>query len=156
MNEDLENYQSRSGTFVPVWTLEIQTVIEDVDKILDAITAVHPLSYGNYERTASISATGMETTRPRAGSTTDHHKEQFKPGDTETYPMVEVKISIERDTAVLSKVMDAIHYVHHYEEPVIFLKEAWASRSTYNPDSNNPNRFWNNGRGLPNRIEKIS
>ena len=33
----LENYPTRSGSFVPVWTLEIQTVIEDVDRILDAI-----------------------------------------------------------------------------------------------------------------------
>lgn len=28
----LESYQAKSGRFVPVWTLEIQTPIEDVDK----------------------------------------------------------------------------------------------------------------------------
>ena len=66
--------------------------------------------------------------------------------------MVELKISVERDVVVLERVMDAILAVHHYEEPVIFLREDWASRAAYNPDSDNPNRWWNNGRGLPDRI----
>ena len=153
---DLGRYQAKSGSFVPVWTLEIQTLIEDVDKILDAVLEVNPLSYGRYERNASISAGGMETARPLAGSTTDNHVEGFVPGSTETYPMVELKISVDRDTATLEKVMDAIHRVHHYEEPVIFLREDWASRASYNPDNDNPDRFWNNGRGLPNRIAKIA
>lgn len=152
----LESYQARSGKFVPVWTLEIQTVIEDVDKILDAIVEVYPLGYGRYRRNASITAQGMETAQPEADSTTDKHTDGFVPGTTETYPMVEIKISLPRDTAVLEKVMDVVHDVHHYEEPVIFLREDWVSRANYDPDRSNPNRFWNNGRGLPNRIEKIS
>lgn len=152
----LEKYKAKSGTFVPVWTLEIQTVIDDVDKILDAIMEVHSLSYGRYQRNASISAVGMETARPEADSTTEKHVDGYVPGATETYPMVELKITIERDVFVLEKVMDAIHYVHHYEEPVIFLREDWVSRANYNPDRDNPNRFWNNDRGLPNRIESKS
>ena len=152
----LETYKARSGRFVPVWTIEIQTLIEDVDKILDAVMAVYPLGYGRYRRNASISAQGMETAQPEEGSTTTTHLPGYQAGETETYPMVELKISIERDEAILEKVMDAIHHVHHYEEPVIFLREDWASRSAYNPDSDNPNRWWNNGRGMPDRIDKIS
>ncbi len=150
---DLTSYKAQSGTLVPVWTLEIQTVPEDTDKILNAVMEVHHLSFGRYQRTASISAVGMETTQPEAGSTTTSHIEGFEVGNTETYPMVELKISIERDQAILEKVMDAILYVHHYEEPVIFLREDWASRANYNPKRENPNRWWNNGRGMPNRIE---
>ena len=67
--------------------------------------------------------------------------------------MVELKISIDRDVEVLAKVMDAIIYAHHYEEPVIFVREDWASRAAYNPQSDNPNRWWNNGKGLPDRID---
>ncbi|MEM9737449.1 MAG: hypothetical protein AAF908_12725, partial [Pseudomonadota bacterium] len=67
---DLAAYQARSGTFEPVWTLEIQTLPGDTDRILDAVVAVHPLSYGRYQRKASISAQGRETARPEAGSTT--------------------------------------------------------------------------------------
>lgn len=66
--------------------------------------------------------------------------------------MVELKISIDRDLEILGSVMDAIMEVYHYEEPVIFLREDWAGRAAYDPDSNNPNRWWDNGRGLPERI----
>ena len=150
---DLADYRATSGRFVPVWTIEIQTLPEDTDRILDAVMAVHPLSYGRYQRNASISAIGKETARPEPGSTTTEHVDGFQAGNTETYPMVELKISIERDPSLLAKVMDAIIHVHHYEEPVIFLREDWASRAAYNPNSDNPNRWWNNGRGLPERLE---
>ena len=151
--DDLTAYKAKSGRFVPVWTIAIQTLPEDTDRILDAVMQVHPLSYGRYQRNASISAVGKETAQPKTGSTTSTHMEGFEAGETETYPMVELKISIERDMALLEKVMDAIIHVHHYEEPVIFLREDWASRANYNPNSDNPNRWWNNGRGLPNRID---
>ncbi|MBY5933679.1 hypothetical protein KUV51_11765 [Tateyamaria omphalii] len=148
----LETYKARSGRFTPVWTLEIQTLPEDTDRILDAVMAVHPLGYGRYQRNASISAVGAETAQPEAGSTTTTHVDGFEAGGTETYPMVELKISIERDVAVLEKVMDAVLEVHHYEEPVIFLREDWASRAAYDPNRDNPHRWWNNGKGLPERI----
>jgi hypothetical protein len=144
----LDEYRAKSGKFIPVWTIEIQTLPEDTDRILDAVMKVHPLKYGRYQRTASISAVGFETAQPEAGSTTTTHVDGFEAGGTETYPMVELKIAVERDFEVLEKVMDAILYVHHYEEPSILLREDWASRSNYNPNSNNPNRWWNNGMGL--------
>lgn len=149
---DLADYRSASGRFVPVWTLEVQTLDEDVDRILDAVMRAHPLGYGRYRRNASVSAPGRETAQPAAGSTTDTHVEGFAPGAVETYPMVELKISIERDLETLARVMEAVLAVHHYEEPVIFLREDWASRAAYDPNSDNPNRWWNNGRGLPERI----
>ncbi len=149
----LESYQAKSGTFEPVWTLEIQTLPEDTDRILDAVLAVHPLGYGRYHRNASISAVGKETARPQANSTTVAHKPGYEADATETYPMVELKISIERDLPTLQRVMNAILHMHHYEQPVIFLREDWASRSAYDPHSNNPNRWWNNGRGLPAQLD---
>lgn len=149
---DLSAYRAKSGHFLPVWTLEIQTLPEDTDRILDAVMAVHPLAYGRYQRNASISALGKETAQPEANSTTTTHKDGYVAGQTETYPMVELKISIERDPAVLESVMDAVLDVHHYEEPAIFLREAWASRANYNPNNDNPHRWWNNGRGLPDLI----
>ncbi|MEX0311411.1 MAG: hypothetical protein AB3N17_14340 [Tateyamaria sp.] len=148
----LDTYKAASGRFVPVWTLEIQTLPEDTDRILDAVMAVHPLGYGRYQRNASISAIGMETAQPEAGSTTTTHVDGFEVGGTETYPMVELKISIERDVTVLERVMDAVLEFHHYEEPVIFLREDWASRSAYDPKRDNPHRWWNNGKGLPDRV----
>lgn len=150
---DLNDYKAKSGRLEPVWTLEIQTLPEDTDRILDAVMNVHPLSFGRYQRNASISALGKETAQPEPNSTTSTHVDGFKPGSTETYPMVELKISIERDLGVLGKVMDAIIYAHHYEEPVIFVRENWASRAAYDPNNDNPNRWWNDGRGLPNKLD---
>ncbi|MDG1430086.1 MAG: hypothetical protein P8L68_02190 [Paracoccaceae bacterium] len=150
---DLNDYKAKSGRLEPVWTLEIQTLPEDTDRILDAVMNVHPLSLGRYQRNASISALGKETAQPEPNSTTSTHVDGFKPGSTETYPMVELKISIERDLGVLGKVMDAIIYAHHYEEPVIFVRENWASRAAYDPNNDNPNRWWNDGRGLPNKLD---
>lgn len=150
---DLTKYKAKSGGLVPVWTIEVQTLPEDTDRILDEVMKVHPLSFGRYQRNASISAIGKETAQPESGSTTTTHVDGFEAGATETYPMVELKISVERDLDILSNVMDAIIYAHHYEEPVIFLREDWASRAAYDPQSDNPNRWWNNGRGLPDRIE---
>jgi hypothetical protein len=149
---DLNRYKAKSGRFVPVWTIEVQTLPEATDRILDAVMEVHPLSFGRYQRNASISAVGKETAQPELGSTTTTHVDGFEAGNTETYPMVELKISIERDLSVLEKVMDAIIYAHHYEEPVVFLREDWASRAAYDPNNDNPNRWWNNGRGLPDPI----
>ena len=145
----LAAYEGAWGRFDPVWTLEIQTVPDDVGKILDAVVAVHSLCYGRYDRNASVSAPGVETSRPQAGSTTETHAGGFERGSIESYPFAEIKISIERDPAVLSVVMDAICHVHHYEEPVIFLREDWASRTNYDTNSQNPNRWWNSERGLP-------
>jgi hypothetical protein len=149
----LEDYKAKSGRFEPVWTLEIQTLSEDTDRILDAVMQVHPLGYGRYQRNASISAVGAETAQPQEDSTTTSHKTGYEAGATETYPMVELKISIERDPATLERVMDAILHVHHYEQPVIFLREDLASRANYDPDNTNPNRWWNNGRGLPGQLD---
>lgn len=149
---DLAKYKAKSGKLVPVWTLEVQTLPDDTDKILDAVMQVNPLSFGRYQRNASISAVGMETAQPEAGSTTTTHVDDFEAGETETYPVVELKISIERNLTILEEVMHAILHVHHYEEPVIFVREDWASRANYNPASGNPNRWWNNGRGLPVKV----
>ena len=149
----LDHYTAKSGTLEPVWTLDIQTLPEDTDRILDAILKVHPLGYGRYGRNAAITALGKETAQPQENSTTTTHKPGYKAGNTETYPMVELKISIERDLAVLEQVMDAVLAVHHYEQPVIFVREAWASRAAYDPNNDNPNRWWNNGRGLPDQLD---
>ena len=49
------------------------------------------------------SASAMETSRPEAGSTTTTHAKGYVAGDTETYPMVELKVSIERMRQCLKK-----------------------------------------------------
>lgn len=148
----LENYRARTGALIPVWRIEIQTRPDDANRLLDAIMAVHALPYGRYQRNGTVSAVGAETGQPQENSTTTNHVEGFEAGGTETYPMVQLFVSIERDLALLEKVMDAIIDAHHYEEPVIHVRDEWASRAAYDPQSNNPNRWWNDGRGLPPKV----
>ena len=148
----LGTYKASSGHFVPVWRLEIQTRPDDAERLLDAVVTVEPLQYGRYRRNASVSAVGAETGQPEENSTTTTHIDGFKAGGTETYPMVELKFSIPRDQAILERVMDAVHHAHHYEEPVIHLREEWASRAAYDPNNDNPDRWWNDGRGMPDKV----
>ncbi|MGX9355430.1 hypothetical protein ACS3SW_09780 [Roseobacteraceae bacterium S113] len=147
-----ESYSARSGTLEPVWRIEVQIRPDDADRMLDAITAVYPLPYGKYRRNGTVSGIGAETTQPEAGSTTDTHVDGFTPGDAMTYPMVMLWVSLPREIAVLETVMDAILDAHHYEQPVVYVREEWASRSDYTPTRDNPNRFWQDGRGLPERV----
>lgn len=148
----LENYKARSGKLVPAWRIEIQTRPDDADRLMDAIVEVDPLSYGRYRRNGTVSAVGAETAQPEENSTTTNHIDHFEAGGTETYPMVQLFISIDRDLEVLQKIMDAVIDAHHYEEPVIHIREEWASRAAYDPVSDNPNRWWNDGRGMPGKV----
>ena len=153
VSTNLREYSAVSGRLEPVFTLEIQTLPDTVDDILDAVMTVHPLAYGRYQRNASVTARGYETSQPQPNSTTTTHKPSYHPGDQEKYPVVELKISIERDLKTLRAVMDAVLHQHHYEEPVIFVREDWVSRAAYDPNRSNPNRWWNNGKGLPPQLD---
>ena len=46
------------------------------------------------------------------------------------------------DPVVLKKALDAIHKVHSYEEPVVYIHEVWRTRNTGGDDSN-PEKWWN-------------
>jgi len=66
-------------------------------------------------------------------------------GKIQRFPCVEIVISLESDEAGLQRVLDAIRDAHHYEEPLIFVQECWASRAAYDPHNKNPYRWWNKG-----------
>jgi len=138
---DLSACESETGSLAPVFRIAVQTRPDDIEKILNAAAAVNPLTYGKYDRNAFISGRGSETYRAQPGSTTTLYRGIVD--QAEYFDCVEVSFSIPRDIAALTTVMDAIRNAHHYEEPVIFVSEHWASRANYNPDNQNPNRWWN-------------
>ena len=111
----------------------------DVDKVLAAAAAAVGLDYGKYDQVAYLDAPGLEQFRPREGS-----KAGAQVAATRE-PTTNVSFSVQRDSAVLRKALDAIYTAHGYEEPVIYISEVWRSRST-NPDDSNPNRWWNRAR----------
>ena len=148
----LDSYTATSGRLVPVYRITINTRPDDAARLLDAVHAVHPLDVGQYRRNATLTAPGAETGRPGAQTVTRLHQDDFPADGTENYPSVELKIAIERDVAVLQRVMDAILDAHQYEEPTVHVREEWASRAAYSTDNTNPNRWWNDGRGTPGMV----
>lgn len=149
---DIKNYNSQSGRLIPVFRMEINTRPDDAERLLDAIVKVHPLAVGQYERNATVTAQGAETGKPGEQTVTRIHNKNFDTDGTEIYPSVELKISFERDAGILQKIMEAVLHAHQYEEPIIHVREEWASRANYTPKNDNPNRWWNDGRGTPEMV----
>lgn len=108
----------------------------DVEKVLEAVVTAVGLDYGHYDQVAYLDAPGLEQFRPQAGSKTGAQ------GEASRVPTTNISFSIAYDTDVLLKALDAAYRTHSYEEPVIYIGEAWRTRAT-NPDEMNPNRWWN-------------
>jgi hypothetical protein len=144
MHNDIADLRTRTGTVERVWQIEVQAAPQDVDKIIDSVVKVDPLLYGRYRRNAFVTAVGSETYLPEENSTTAVHLGAANV--VQTFPGVVIVISLKQDSGTLGSVLDAIRDVHHYEEPLIFIKDCWASRANYDPHNANPNRWWNRGR----------
>ena len=138
---DISHLRTRTGTVERVWQIEIQATPEDADKIIDAVMEVDPLIYGRYTRNAFVSAVGSETYLPEENSTSAVHLGAAN--TVQTFPSVLIVLSVAQKPETLGHVLDAIRDVHHYEEPLIFIKDCWASRASYDPHNSNPNRWWN-------------
>jgi hypothetical protein len=119
-----------------VYVVTVHIPNEEVEKVLEAVTTAVPLDYGFYDQVAFLDAPGLEQYRPREGS---KGGPQEKAGRS---PTTRVSFSIRRDAQALGKVLAAVRRVHSYEEPVIYIHEAWRSRTT-DRDESNPNRWWN-------------
>jgi len=61
-------------------------------------------------------------------------------------PTSRVSFSIPKDPAVLDKAIAAIRLAHPYEEPVVNVRDGWASRARGKGDEDNPHRWWNRKR----------
>jgi hypothetical protein len=138
---DLTTQNSKTGTLEKVWLIEIQARPEDANKIIDQVLKVDPLIYGRYGRNAFVSAVGTETYMPQANSTSALHLSAE--GKVQTFSSAVITISVSQASETLSNILDAIREAHHYEEPLIFVTESWASRANYDPHNSNPNRWWN-------------
>jgi hypothetical protein len=132
------DFATRSVRFEPIWLVTFQAPIEDVRRILQAVTEVAALEIGNYDRNAFETHVGTEHYRPLSGAAAGAEDEtRRRPG------VAEVKFQLQRDQVLLEQVVEAIFAVHSYEEPVILVQEVLASRSRGLPDKDNPHRWWN-------------
>lgn len=131
-----DEFKADSFRLERVYVVTVHIPNPEVEKVLESVTAAVPLDYGFYDQVAFLDAPGLEQYRPQEGS---KGGVQDKAGRS---PTTRVSFSIPREGAALAKVLAAIRRVHSYEEPVIYVYEAWRSRTT-DRDESNPNRWWN-------------
>ncbi len=122
-------FNAQSGIRIAVQVPEPQLQL-----IIDAVCAVDPLAWGDYDRVTFASSAGTQgfhalgTGRNAASA------------DTVTVPCVELSFFVASDPV---PVIEAIYQTHPYEEPVIFVAETHRTLHIRGLDEDNPNRFWN-------------
>ena len=135
---DSRNLETHSLRMEPMVLLHMQAPIADVDRIMEAVVKIVPLTMGNYDSNAYQTGEGIERYRPlegaAAGPETDLRKRPR---------IVEVSFELPNDQSVIEQVIETIFQTHSYQEPVIRVQNIWASRTKGLDDSKNPNRWWN-------------
>ncbi|MFN4140713.1 hypothetical protein [Aestuariivirga sp.] len=129
----------RKASLCPVWHVAVELTERDSVKVRNAVVEVAGLCYGNYDGVCFETAAGIQYFRPLSGS------QGGEQAETVGLPVRVLTFSIPRDEELLSKVIDAIVDVHSYEEPVIHISEAMATRAATEAGKDNPNRWWNRG-----------
>ena len=107
----------------PVWLVWVELAARDDARVREAVAGAVGLAYGAFDRVAFESAPGLQFFHPREGS---------KPGaleETVEMPARVLSFSIPREPARLAAAIEAIRHTHSYQEPVIYVREALASRA---------------------------
>jgi len=131
-------FETTSVRMEPFYLVRVQAPLEDVDRIMENVVKVAPLTIGAYDSNAFQTASGVERYRPLEGAAAGAEVELRKrPG------VVEVSFRLPRDRLLLEAIVEAIVQVHSYQEPSIIVTEVVASRSKGLGDRNNPHRWWN-------------
>ena len=133
----LDRFKTKSTELAREWLVKVQTPINGVDPVIDALSEKIPLNQGAYDKCLYITAPGYQRFHALEGSHAGLE-------DTiQSTSSVEITFSIPPNTDLLNKVFDAIFAAHCQEEPTIHIQEIWGSRSKYKDDKDNPNRYWN-------------
>ncbi len=131
-------FETESIRMERVFLLRLFAPIEDVDRIMEHVCKIVPLTMGAYDSNAFQSAPGIERYRPLEGAVAGAETELRKrPG------VVAVSFEVPHDQALLAQVIETIYQVHSYQEPVIRVEDVWSSRTKGLDDKANPHRWWN-------------
>jgi len=131
-------FETKSVRMQRFLVVQVFAAVEDVDRIMEHVCRIVPLTQGPYDQNAFQSAPGTERYRPLEGAAAGAETELRKrPG------VVCVSFDMSDDTALLEHVVETIFQVHSYQEPVIKVQEVLVSRSKGLDEKNNPYRWWN-------------
>jgi hypothetical protein len=129
----------RKVSLYPVWHVAVELTERDCANVRAAVVQAAGLRYGDYDGVCFGTASGTQYFRPLSGSQGGEHAETIE------LPVRILTFSIPRDEELLAKVLEAVADVHSYEEPVIYVSEALATRANTEAGKDNPNRWWNRG-----------
>lgn len=148
---ELHAFDTESVRMQAQFLVTFQTPEDEAERILDELTRIVPLTYGNYDKCALVSAPGIEHYRPLDGAASGPEDQVRKrPG------VAMVSFLIPRDQALLEQTVEQIFAVHCYEEPVITVQEVLASLSRGRSDKDNPHRWWNASGDWMKQAETVS
>ncbi|MEO1291625.1 MAG: hypothetical protein AAFV62_02135 [Pseudomonadota bacterium] len=125
------------ATMVACFQCRIEVPTAEAQAVLDAVRTAVGLAYGAYDSVAFTTAEGTQQFRPLDGS---------RVGASETamrVPCVVIGFSIPQDPSIVAKMLAAARAAHPYQEPVITLIPAFASRADYATGQDDPTKWWN-------------
>ncbi len=124
-----DRFKPQSGHLV-----QVQVPQSALQSVLDAIYAVDPLSWGDYDHVSFASATGEQRFRGLGTG-----RNAATDGVLTVY-CTELSFFVGGDVV---PVIEAIYSAHPYEEPVIFVQPVTRCTHVAGQDEDNPNRIWN-------------
>jgi hypothetical protein len=134
----MSGFEAVSVRMEAMLQVSVQAPVEDIERIMAAVSALDPLIMGAYDSNAFQTAGGIERYRPREGAAAGAESEVRKRPN-----VVQVGFHLPKDQGLLERVIEAIFQVHSYQEPLITLQDALVSRSKGLDDKDNPHRWWN-------------
>jgi hypothetical protein len=136
---DPDQSRPTTATLEPVWFVYVEVPDRDVTTVREAVGAAVRLEYGRYDSVCFEGPGGMQYFRPMAGSRGGEDP------DVVALPLRTLTFSIPREPELLARAVDAVMCAHSYEEPVIYITEALATRGRAGTSADNPNKWWNRG-----------
>lgn len=121
----------------PVWRIQVELGPEDDDTVRQGLNAAVDLTCGAYDHVSFETAPGVQTFRGHAGTV------MGEMADATTRSVRVLSFSIPKQDAVLSTALEAIYRLHSYEEPVIYVAEAYAARAHGRLGDAGSRRWWN-------------
>jgi hypothetical protein len=134
----IQAFETASIRMERLFSVCVLAPAEDVERIMEHVCRIAPLTQGAYDSNAWQSAPGTERYRPLEGAAAGAETEVRKrPG------VVEVSFELPYDQGILERVVEAIYQVHSYQEQTIKVQEILVSRTKGLDDKANPYRWWN-------------
>lgn len=134
----VQAFETNSVRMERVFSVRVLAPVEDVERIMEHVCRIVPLTQGAYDSNAWQSAPGIERYRPLEGAAAGAESEVRKrPG------VAELNFEVPYDQGLVERVVEAIYQVHSYQEQTIKVHEILVSRTKGLDDKPNPHRWWN-------------